>query len=653
MCGIVGLLRSNILFRRDCSDVLMMRDSLIHRGPDASGIWSDADAGIVLGHRRLSILDLSDAGAQPMVSHSSRYVIVFNGELYNYKEIKDSLSDSFVWRGHSDTEVLLAAIEAWGVGIALKRSRGMFAFALWDIRERKLFLARDPIGEKPLYVAECAGSILFGSELKALMHYPSLDKGFDLDAVALALRHGFIPSPRTLFRSVCKIAPGEIVAISKDGLSPKHWSREKYFDALQVARDCRGNRFKGSPEEAVDIFQELLSKSVKRQMVADVPIGAFLSGGIDSSLITAVMQHQGSAPVETFTLGFHEQEMDEASFARPIAQYLGVRHNEIYLSGEDARSIIDKMPNVYDEPFADDSQLPTYLLAGFTRNRVTVSLTGDAGDELFGGYRRYESFRRRWNGSILGKYQKFFQKLYGMGLLKLITEPAIKIGCENLGAKNLRTYQLRLEERVARLGSESPIAAYEGGFSHIDQAHLLVPGASKASDSIIAEVAAQEGWSILEQISFLDILRYLPDDILVKVDRAAMAHSLETRIPLLDPDIVRFSFSIPDEIKLMNGEPKGILKSLLNRYVPRELWDRPKRGFGVPTASWLKGPLFEMASDLFSQDSLRRVGVLDKTYVNAYWEEFKEGTGRRSNIIWALFIIQLYLDRRLGEIRSL
>ena len=645
MCGLAGLLRVGSLHEGDIKTVEALGARLAHRGPDAAGLWHDKEAGIALCHQRLSIVDLSKAGAQPMVSASGRYVIAYNGEIYNHRKLRAGLEQAAsapAWNGTSDTEVLLGAIEAWGTTRALQRCRGMFAFALWDRKERTLSFARDVIGEKPLYLGQLhGGDIVFASELKALACHPEFERNIDADAIAQCLRHGFIPAPQTVFRQAIKLMPGEIVTIRPGVFGPAEWPRETFFGLMEEAETARQKRFTGSAAEAIDELDSLLRNSVAQQMVADVPTGVFLSGGIDSSIIAAMMQSLNSVPVETFSLGFEDREKDESRYARAIATHLGVRHNEVVLSGVEACDLVTKMPEVYDEPFCDESQLPTYALAQFTRQKVTVSLSGDGGDELFGGYRRYDSFLKRQGGGALNRS---LRQGYAQAMLKGVVRPLTAMGLNRVGKAELGLQRLRLEEKTARFASRPTTAGYEADFTFIDRAHLLVPGSVPADDPLVSRIDSQESWTSLEKISTLDLLRYLPDNILVKLDRAAMAHSLETRVPMLDPCILRFALSLPDEIKRSGGEAKGILKAVLGRYVPRALWDRPKRGFGVPAAAWLDGPLRPLAAEMLDPATVTRIGILDPAMTTAVWNEFLDGRTQRAGTVWLLFMIQLYLN---------
>ena len=622
----------------------VMCDRLAHRGPDSSGLWTSQQAGVALGHRRLSILDTSSAGAQPMLSASARYAIVFNGEIYNFADLRAELEGAGLapaWRGHSDTEILLAVIEAYGVEAALLRLKGMFAFGLYDSAERRLFLARDAFGEKPLYVAEVDGALVFASELKAICAHPRWQGDVDRRALVSFVRHGYIGSQASLFTQSQKVKPGSMLIVDAQG----ERKEVVWFDHLAVAAVQRQARFSGTPEEATRTLDDLIRASVARQSVADVRVGAFLSGGIDSSTIAAIMQADRATPIDTFTLGFVEDSFNEAPFARDIAKHIGSNHHEIILSGDDARDLVATMPDVYDEPFADPSQLPTSMIARFARTGVTVCLSGDAGDELFAGYGRHHAIRRRWSGGLGGYSIRTVSVLYAQLLKGAVVSPAQALGILRVAGRSLGLLRLRLEGLAARSRARSALEAYERSFTVVDQAHLFVRGGAPAIDPLIAAIAAHGDWSVLEQVTSLDIMRYLPDDILVKVDRAAMAHSLETRIPLLDPDVVRFAWSLPDDIRLMNGERKGVLKAVLSRYLPRSLWDRPKRGFGVPASAWLRGPLRPLAQDLFSRDALVRQDLLDPDLTMTVWEDFLAGGQRRSNLVWTLFMLLLYLSR--------
>ncbi len=649
MCGIAGIFGPDAASPRAPAVLAAMDRAIHHRGPDAGDTWRDEAAGIAFVHRRLAILDLTPAGAQPMHSPCGRFVITYNGEIYNYLDLRRELEEEGkapAWRGHSDTEVLLAGVTAWGLAETLKRATGMFAIALWDREKRTLTLARDRFGEKPLHVALFDGEIAFASEIKALKAHPAWHGRIDRQAIAQCLRHGYIPAPRTAFENVVKIAPGACVELAAGRMTPETWRETRFWDALGEARAARAGRFSGSEAEAVDQLDSLLRESVARQMISDVPLGAFLSGGIDSSTIAAMMQSLSATPVETFSLGFHDKSTNEAEFARAVAGHLGTRHNEIYLTGEEARDLVAQMPDVYDEPFTDQSQLPTYMVARFARTRVTVSLSGDAADELFAGYGRYHSVARQWSGSPGARIGRLARRAYVSAQLAGLVAPAERFGWSRIGSKSPAGLRFRLEEKLAELSAGSALAAYERKFTLLDTAHRLVEGSRRETHPLLETVAAERDWSVLEQASLLDLVHYLPDDILVKVDRAAMAHALETRVPFLDPAIVRFALSLPDRIRTMGGERKGILRAVLGRYVPRELWDRPKRGFGIPCADWLKGPLRPLAEDMFSSAEIARVGILDESLVRLFWDDFLAGDRRRANVVWAMFVVQLTLSRQ-------
>ncbi len=650
MCGVAGLYRPGGLAERDLIAIGAMTDALAHRGPDASSVWSDATAGIALGHRRLSIIDLSPAGAQPMLSANARYCIAFNGEIYNFSQLRTELEDKGLapgWRGHSDTEILLATIEAFGLEGALARANGMFAFGLFDRQTGQLTLARDAFGEKPLYVACIDGAVAFASELKALKTHPAWHGEIDRQSLVAFLRHGYISAPETIYVNAKKLRPGAFCVVDAQTAKAPLSRETIWWDALALAADARRARFSGSANKAVTELDRLLHASIAKQAVADVPVGAFLSGGIDSSTIAAIMQAQRATPIETFALGFVEEAFNEAPYAREVARHIGSHHNEIVLSGDHARDLVTTMPDIYDEPFADPSQLPTSMIASYARTKVTVALSGDAGDELFAGYGRYHAIARRWSGGLSGAAIRGASSAYAGLLLGALVAPAQALGFKRVAGRALAPLRMRLEGLAARSKASTALEAYERSFTVVDSAHLFVRGAKPAVDPLIAAVAAHDDWSVLEQATLYDTLRYLPDDILVKVDRAAMAHSLETRVPLLDPEIVQFAWSLPDDLRMLGGERKGLLKAVLGKYVPQNLWDRPKRGFGVPAAAWLRGPFHGLASDLFSRANIERQGLLNADAVVTVWEDFLAGGQRRVNLVWTLFVLQVYLSREI------
>jgi asparagine synthase (glutamine-hydrolysing) len=650
MCGIAALFRPGGLRPQDRDTLRRMNDAIRHRGPDDEGFWFDEARGVGLAQRRLAIQDLSPAGAQPMLSASGRYAITFNGEIYNFKDLRAELearSEAPDWRGHSDTEVLLALIEARGPEAALKAATGMLAFVLFDHETGAVYAARDRIGEKPLYIAEIGGAFLFASELKAFKAHPQWDGQLDHAAITGFLRHGYIAAPASLFRAAGKLPAGVLRRFA----AGEPVQDTAYWDSLAEARAAKAHRFTGSFEQATDRLDALLHAAIRRQVIADVPVGAFLSGGIDSSTIASIMQAQASRPIETFSLGFREAEFDESIHAREIATHLKTSHNEISLTGQDAADLVTRMPSIYDEPFADPSQLPTVLVAGFARTKVTVSLSGDAGDELFAGYGRYHSARRKWESGLQGGVERFASGTYASMLEALLALPEA-MGMDAIAGHRIGPLRLRLADQAARMGAASAIEAYERSFTVMDSAHRLMKSGIPVADPMVAEIARETGWSILDSATVLDARRYLPDDILVKVDRAAMHHSLEARVPLLDPAIIRFAWSLPDELKTWRKERKALLKAVLGRYVPRALWDRPKQGFGIPAAAWLRGPFRRLGEDLLSRQSLERQGLLETDLVRAIWEDFLAGGQRRVNLVWTLFVLQLYLAAEQSQAPS-
>ncbi|MDH4099966.1 MAG: asparagine synthase (glutamine-hydrolyzing) [Nitrospirota bacterium] len=654
MCGIAGSLQfsSNSNNYELQATTLKMSDMLVHRGPDDSGIWVDDTVGVALGHRRLSILDLSPEGHQPMVSACGRYVIAFNGEVYNYLEIRMELEGQSQriapgWRGHSDTEVMLAAISRWGIEAAVRRFVGMFAFALWDREERSLHLVRDRMGEKPLYYGWVNGTFLFGSELKALRAHPAFRAEIDRDALALFLRHNYIPAPYSIYRNIFKLIPGTILTIraaSKDSrLSPvAYWSVKECAEAGERAP------FEGTEEEAVACLESLISSSVRQQMVADVPLGAFLSGGIDSSTVVALMQAQSDRPVKTFTIGFEEKGYNEALHAKEVAQHLGTDHTELYVTPAEARDVIPRLPALYDEPFSDSSQIPTFLVSQMARRHVTVSLSGDGGDELFGGYNRYFWGRSIWNKT---------------GWLPV---PARKVTASALTALSPRTWDALFDKgggllpRAARvkapgdklhklaevLPARNPETIYKMLVSHWKNPAAVVIAAKERPTVLTDEGQWADLADFTHRMMYLDMMTYLPDDILVKVDRASMGVSLESRVPFLDHRVVEFAWRIPLKMKIRNNEGKWILRQVLYKHVPRELMERPKMGFGVPIDEWLRGPLKEWAEALLDEKRLRDEGYFDPRPIREKWQEHLSGARNWQYYLWDVLMFQVWLEHQ-------
>jgi asparagine synthase (glutamine-hydrolysing) len=640
MCGIAGLWSrpERGLEAIACA----MRDRLRHRGPDDAGVWSDPDAGVVLGQRRLSIIDLSPLGRQPMASADGRWVLVYNGEIYNYRDIAAELeAQGVVFRGTSDTEVLVEAIARLGVEAALERAAGMFAFAAWDRAERRLVLARDRLGIKPLYYAFWKGALLFGSELKALEAFPGFAPELDRDALALYLRHTYIPAPHTVWRGVRKLEAGhllECVAPDRPTESRAWWS------ATAAALRSKADPFRGTADEAVDAFDRVLSRVVGEHMISDVPLGAFLSGGIDSSTVVALMQAQSARPVKTFTIGFHEDAFDEASHARRIAAHLGTEHTELYLRSKDAEAVIPDLPEFWDEPFADSSQIPTYLVSRLARSSVTVALSGDGGDELFGGYTRYANTLSTWARFCRGP-----AALRAAGAAALRAWPAGLVdaaaGAVWRGRAGSFPASEALRIRAAIIGQPSIDALYRSAVSYWLDPESVVLGAREPRTIVGDERLAAAFPDPLERMMIVDSVSYLPEDILTKVDRASMAVSLESRVPVLDHRVFEFAWRLPIGVRVRAGAAKWPLRELLARHVPRALFERPKQGFGVPIVEWLRGPLREWCEALLAEDRLRREGVFDARRVRAAWADYLAGRPLDPNI-WVILMFQAWWERR-------
>jgi len=618
-----------------------MADAIRHRGPDDSGVWRDTDATIALVHRRLSIVDLSPAGHQPMVSPCGRFVIVFNGEIYNHLELRSALEAEYkapAWRGHADTEILLAAIAAWGLEKAMRRARGMFALGLWDRGRRCLTLARDRIGEKPLYYGKVGSSFVFASELKAIRAIPTARLETDTGALALMLRYGYVPSPWSIYRGIFKLPAGTLLDVSADGSfsKPEVWWD---FDSL-VTNEEKGRRH-WSDIEAIDQLEALLGSAVGEQMVADVPLGALLSGGIDSSAVAALMQARSKRPVRTFTIGFSEFDYDEAKHAARVAAHLGTEHTELQVTPQQALNIIPRLPQIYDEPFADASQIPTALVCALTRQYVTVCLSGDAGDELFGGYNRYF-----WATSLWNRIGRIPTKVRGGIATGMSAIPALAY---NRGAsllQHLLPARWRVNnpgDKLHKLAEVFAAPTQEALYRDlVSQWRGFLP--LHAVPEPTTMVTDERRWPKLkefdERMMALDTMTYLPDDILVKVDRAAMAASLETRAPFLDERVIKFAWSLPLRMKIRHGRSKWILRQLLYRHIPAALFERPKQGFCAPIEHWLRGPLREWAESLLSPQALAGDGLLDVGAIRAIWEKHLSG----SNFQYALWPILMFLN---------
>ncbi len=651
MCGFAGILSNgdpaNLAYMKK------MTDKIVSRGPDDHGHWLDGTSGISIGHRRLSIVDLSSAGHQPMFSESGRFVIVFNGEIYNHLELRDELEKSgqaAKWRGHSDTETLLAGFDAWGILATVGRSRGMFAFALWDREKHELYLARDRIGEKPLYYGYQRGVFLFGSELKALKAHPAFEGVVDRNAITLQLRHNYIPAPYSIYEGIKKLPSGTFLKLQvRNGRISASELPEPtpYWSLGDTISKGHTNPFVGSDSDAVDALDKLLRNSVEQQMMADVPLGAFLSGGIDSSTIVALMQAQSSRPVKTFSIGFAEAGYNEATYAKEVARHLGCEHTELYVSPQQAMDVIPHLPSLYDEPFSDSSQIPTFLVSKMTRQHVTVSLSGDAGDELFGGYNRYLLAHRLWGK--LSRLPPLVRRFGVSALTTLSPDQWNKIlgSVQHLMPTTWRLANLgdKLHKGAGVLGCDSLDALYLRLVSHWDTPSSLVVGGHEPDTLLTTPDTPFSSLCGIERMMALDTLTYLSDDILVKVDRAAMGVSLETRVPFLDHRILEFAWSLPLSMKIRNGQGKWILRQVLYKYVPKELIERPKMGFGVPIDSWLRGPLRDWAENLLDESRMRQEGFLNPTPIRKKWSEHLSGQRNWQYHLWDVLMLQAWLKQ--------
>ena len=651
MCGIAGFWSPSLSasVRREVVRGMTLR--LAHRGPDADGHWVPADTPVALGHRRLSILDLSTTGAQPMWSANGRYIISFNGEIYNFRELRERLhAAGATFRGTSDTEVLLAGFEALGITLTLREATGMFALAVWDVRDQELILARDRIGEKPLYYGVCDDSLVFASELSAIRQHPHFKGEIDRGAVALLMRFGYVPAPYSIYRNIGKVSPGTLLRFRpSDGLAPVVTA---YWSAHAIGRAGIARPVNKSDAELVDELDTLLRSAVAKQMVADVPLGAFLSGGIDSTTVVAMMQAQSKAPVRTFSIGFFDPKFEEARHARAIAAQLRTIHTEHYLSAEESMRVIDRLPSMYDEPFADWSQIPTYLVSTLARDAVTVALTGDGGDELFGGYDRYVGLDKIWRRLRLLPLPVRLAIAKRIDVIDRLD--ARRWNPDSWQQKNWssgsRAHRLVVKARkVARLlRCEWREDLYQELLSSWSDSARLIPGATQLP-TVLNDVAnLMPSATFAQQMMHLDLMFYLPDDVLVKVDRAAMAVSLETRTPFLDHRVVEFAARLPLRAKLRNKQSKWILRQLLDRYVPREFVERPKMGFGVPLHDWLRGPLREWAEAKLDPARLARHDVFDPIEVRHVWEEHLRGYSNNTATLWPVLMFDGWMTETHG-----
>jgi asparagine synthase (glutamine-hydrolysing) len=654
MCGISGFLdRSCGNSASELRSIAMrMADTLRHRGPNSGGVWADADAGIALSMRRLAILDLSRAGNQPMESSSGRYIIVFNGEIYNYEDLKSELSkgeQAYSFRGNSDTEAMLAAFEKWGIEQSVIRFNGMFAFAVWDRRDRSLILGRDRFGEKPLYYSRIGRRFVFGSELKALRAHPGFSDEVDPGAIALFLRRSCVPAPHSIYRNAGKLPPATLLKVSADDFAS---SPRPYWSLREVINKAASDPLKCSETEAVEQLDSLLRDAVRIRMRSDVPLGAFLSGGIDSSSVVSLMQVQSGARVKTFSIGNHDRELDEAREASKVARYLGTEHTELYVTSEEAMAVIPSLPRIYDEPFADSSQIPTILVSQLAREHVTVSLSGDGGDELFGGYNRHA-----WGDTLSRRLHRWplFVRKFGAASIRTLSPDRWDFLFQACTAATPARWRQRmpgykLHKLASILENHDAHTLYESLVSHWLDPLEILPG--------VSESALHSGNHhphlryASEDMMYLDSVSYLPDDILVKLDRATMAVSLEGRVPLLDHRVAEFAWRLPLSMRIRQRQGKWILRQVLYRYVPREMVDRPKSGFGIPLATWLRGPLRAWAESLLEESRLRQEGYFSCAPILKMWREHLSGRVNWEYHLWDILMFQAWLDeshRKSGD----
>ena len=640
MCGITGFWNINAR-PTDLESIEAMADALTHRGPDARGVFTDAEAGLAMGHRRLSIIDLSEHGAQPMKSACGRFVVVYNGEIYNFRQLRRQLRSrrpDLTFRGDSDTEVLLEAIATFGVDDAVEKTNGMFAFALWDRRRRQLTLGRDRLGIKPLYYGRVGSALMFGSELKSLRAHPRFDADVDRQALADLLRLNSIPAPRSIYRGISKLEPGMLVSFD----APDRRGRLRdYWSARAAAEQGISTRFRGTPAEAVDALEQRLVEAVEARMISDVPLGAFLSGGVDSSTVVALMQQISARPVKTFSIGFHNDDYNEATHAAAVAAHLGTDHTEQYVTPDDAMEVIPELPRLYDEPFADSSQIPTHLVSQIARRDVTVALSGDGGDELFAGYNRHLWAPRIW------RMVSPVPAMVRLAVANLLTRPdpaQVNAMYHRVEAALPRPLRVRVPaEKLQKLAGMLAVSGIDDIYARL-RAHWPDPTAViqrlPRYRPTVHRVPQRAGFA--ERMMFRDLVGYLPDDILTKVDRASMGVSLEARVPLLDHRVVEFAWRLPMEFKIRDGQSKWVLRQLLYRRVPRQLIERPKMGFGIPLGDWFRTSLRDWVEALLDPHRLRREGFFRVQPIRRMWNEHLEGQANHQHELWNVLAFQAW-----------
>jgi len=646
VCGIAGIFnRQGEMTELALEDnAQAMAEVQSHRGPDDSGVWVDAQSGIALSHQRLAIIDCSPLGHQPMASACGRYMIAYNGEIYNFRRIAEELSNSGITvKGGSDTAVLLAACATWGVGATVEKCIGMFAFALWDKKNKCVTLVRDRLGIKPLYWGRYGNTFLFGSQLKALMKYHAFDDNVDHDVLINYLRHAYIPAPFTIFNKVRKLEPGTILTIPYSG-EP---TVERYWDARALAAQGWRSPNKESPLEVEKRLEELLTDAVSQRLISDVPLGAFLSGGVDSSLVVALMQKVSAQPVRSFSIGFYEDQYNEATHAKAVAKHLGTEHTELYVTSDQALNLIPKLPAWYDEPFADSSQLPTLLLSKMTRKYVTVALSGDGGDEVFAGYNRYFWTNRIWKA--MHPFPRSFRSA-GKAMMTAVSPENWDRISQMIPSKfSSPQFGDKVHKLAGIVDANDLNTIYRRLVSQWPHPEKIVPSASEHQGILWDETISQDRPDSVGRMQLLDMLTYLPDDILTKVDRASMAYSLEARVPLLDHRIVEFAWALPRSLLVQKGAGKNILRNILYQHVPKDLIERPKMGFGAPIGHWLRGPLQDWAESLLSEKRLKEDGYFNPGPIRTAWRQHLSGTRNHQYALWAILMFQSWHDHWLSN----
>lgn len=647
MCGLTGLYTFNP--RPDRANLhnvaTRMNNALITRGPDNGDIWQDPDLPLILGHRRLSIIDISESGHQPMESSSSRYIITYNGEIYNFKSLRMELEQDFKikFRGNSDTETLLHAIEHWGIEVALSKINGMFAFALWDRKAKALYFARDRMGKKPLYIGWAGSTLVFGSELKSLCAHPDFRRDIDRASLTSYMRFGYVPAPLCIYQQVWQLPAGSMIALdlrmlrSGQDLKPfieSYWSHK---DALITARQNPVE----NPDNAINEFEELLTTCVQERMISDVPLGAFLSGGIDSSSIVALMQKNSSEPIKTYSIGFKEAGFNEAEYAKEIASHLGTDHHELYVEAKDSLSVVEKMPIMFDEPFADTSAIPTYLISKFARESVTVALSGDGGDEMLGGYNRHISAPKAWN--TVNNIPANLRKPLGQIITSISPSLWDKL------RPSRPQFGAHMHKFAGILDKTGESDVYLSLVSHWKTPKTFVQDGKESVIPLVDPDLHIDDLNFPETMMYWDTISYLSGDILTKVDRASMAVSLEARAPLLDTRIYDYVWRLPMDVKIRGGQGKWLLRQVLHKHVPESLFDRPKQGFSVPIAEWLRGDLKDWAQELLNEDRLRKQGLLNYLIIGNLWEEHQKGRGNHAQKLWTVLMFQAWHKEWIEE----